>query len=225
MTSPSPLPTKPIDFYFGSGSPYAWKVWLALEHKQLPYVAKRLQFDNDDLKKPEYGAINPRRKVPAMLDNGFAMYESAAMIEYLEDRYPDQGAPLWPGDVQARATARRRAAEVMSYIDPLNGTIGTEVFFSGDKGPNLTAIAEAKAELGKELAQVETWLDAEFLAGSQLSGADFTLYPYVAFLRRIDARKPGYDLSALIPPKVAAWMKKIEALPYFQTTYPPHWKA
>ncbi len=225
MSSPSAPPAKPIDFYFGSGSPYAWKVWLALELKQLPYVARRMQFDNDDLKSAEFGDINPRRKVPAILDNGFAMYESAAILDYLEDRYPDQGAPLWPRDVQARAIARRRAAEAVSYVDPLNSKLVTEVFYSGDKGPDPVVVAEAKAELGKELARIETWLDGAYLAGPQVSGADFTLYPYVAFLGRVDSRKPGYELTALLPPKVAAWMKKIEALPYFQATYPPHWRA
>ncbi|MEQ1519597.1 MAG: glutathione binding-like protein, partial [Usitatibacteraceae bacterium] len=68
-------------------------------------------------------------------------------------------------------------------------------------------------------------LEHDFLAGDKLSGADFTLYPYLAFLGRIDAKKPGYHLPALLPAKVAAWMKRIEALPYFETTYPPHWKS
>ena len=88
----------PITFYFGSGSPYAWKIWLALEHKKLSYEAKRMAFDNDDLKTPEFTAVNPRQKVPALWDNGFAMYESAAILEYLEDRYRDSGEPLWPKD-------------------------------------------------------------------------------------------------------------------------------
>ena len=39
-----------LTFFFGSGSPYAWKVWLALEHKGIPFVAKRLSFDNNDTK-------------------------------------------------------------------------------------------------------------------------------------------------------------------------------
>ncbi|MEQ1517941.1 MAG: glutathione S-transferase family protein, partial [Usitatibacteraceae bacterium] len=104
---------KPIKFYFGSGSPYAWKVWLALEHKKLPYEAKRMTFDGGELKLPEFTAINPRQKVPALVDNGFAMYESSAMLEYLEDQYPNSGEPLWPKDAKARAVARRRAAEVV----------------------------------------------------------------------------------------------------------------
>ena len=51
-----------------------------------------------------------------------------------------------------------------------------------------------------------------------------TLYPYLAFLGRVDARKPGYHLHALVPPRLAAWMGRIETLPYFEKTYPPHWK-
>lgn len=215
----------PITFYFGSGSPYAWKVWLALEHKKLSYEAKRLAFDNGDLKTPEFTAVNPRQKVPALWDNGFAMYESAAILEYLEDRYRDSGEPLWPKDMHARAIARRRAAEVVAYIDPMNDKILSEIFGPADKVPDIEKIEEGKKVLAAELMRIEGWLDKEFIGGEKLSGADFTLYPYVAFLHRVDIRKPGYNLLALVPPKLAAWMKRIEALPYFEKTYPPHWRA
>ena len=215
----------PITFYFGSGSPYAWKIWLALEHKKLFYEAKRMAFDNDELKTPEFTAVNPRQKVPALWDNGFAMYESSAILEYLEDRYRDSGEPLWPKDMHARAIARRRAAEVVSYIDPMNDKILSEIFGPADKVPDIEKIAEGKKALATELMFIEGWLDKEFIGGDKLSGADFTLYPYLAFLGRVDTRKPGYNLLALVPPKLAAWMKRIEALPYFEKTYPPHWKA
>ncbi|MEP7155426.1 MAG: glutathione S-transferase family protein [Betaproteobacteria bacterium] len=215
----------PLIFYFGSGSPYAWKVWLALEHKKLPYEAKRMSFDGGDLKTPEFRAINPRGKVPTLLDNGFAMYESAAILEYLEDRYPDSGESIWPGDVQARSIARRRAAEVVAYVDGMNDVILSQIFGPADKVPDAAVIETGKQTLAAELQHIESWLDKDYLAGDKLSGADFTLYPYVAFLGRVDLRKPGYNLSALLPPKLAAWMKRIESLPYFEKTYPPHWKS
>jgi len=50
----------PLTFYYGSGSPYSWRVWFALEHKRIPYELKVLSFSAGDLKKPEYAAINPR---------------------------------------------------------------------------------------------------------------------------------------------------------------------
>lgn len=215
----------PIVFYFGSGSPYAWKVWLALEHKALPYEARRMQFDNGDLKTPTFLAINPRGQVPTLVDDGFATYESSAMLEYLEDKYPASGAPLWPADVTARAIARQRAAEILSHIDPLNGEIFGLVFGAGDKGVDVDAIAKWKRAMAAQLAIVDTWLDQDYLAGPALSATDFTLYPYVAFLGRIDSRKPDFKLLALVPPKLTAWMKRIEALPYFDKTYPPHWRG
>jgi len=75
-----------LDFYYASGSPYAWRVWLALEHKRIPYNWKLLSFDAGDLQKSSFHAINPREKVPAIVDDGFALYESSAILEYLEDK-------------------------------------------------------------------------------------------------------------------------------------------
>ncbi len=217
--------TTPITFYFGSGSPYAWKVWLALEHKKLPYEAKRMTFDGGELKSPEFTAINPRQKVPAIVDNGFAMYESSAILDYLEERYSQSGASLWPGDVVERAVARRRAAEAVAYVDPLNDKLLTAILVPADQMPDAAAIDAAKKAYAEELSRIESWFTHDYVAGRQLSGADFTLYPYLAFLGRVDQRKPGYDLKAMLPPKTAAWMKRIEALPYFAGTIPPHWKS
>jgi len=217
--------SNPITFYFGSGSPYAWKIWLALEHKQLPYEAKRMFFDNGDLTTPEFLAINPRHQVPTIVDNGFALYESSAILEYLEDRYPDSGKPLWPKDVQARAIARRRVAEVSSFLDPINDKLLPAILVPAGKTPDEAAIAQAIQALAEELARIESWFEHDFVAGSELGGADFALYPYIAFLGRVDARKPGYALKAMLPPKIAAWARRIEALPYFEGTVPPHWKG
>ena len=96
---------------------------------------------------------------------------------------------------------------------------------AAEKGPNVEAIADWKKSMAEQLTIIDGWLNQDYLAGDKLSGADFTLYPYAAFLGRIDARKPGNNLLALVPPKLAAWMKRIEALPYFMKTYPPHWKG
>ena len=66
-------------FYYGSGSPYAWKVWLALEHKQLEYDLKLLSFDRGETRAPEFRALNPRGKVPTLVDDGLVLWESSAI--------------------------------------------------------------------------------------------------------------------------------------------------
>jgi hypothetical protein len=55
-------------------------------------------------------------------------------------------------------------------------------------------------------------------------GSDFTLYPEVALALRIARRKPGLEAGDSIGPKIAAWMRRMEALPCAQKTWPPHWK-
>ena len=102
-----------LEFYYLSGSPFSWKVWLALEHKQIPYDLRVLSADAGDLKQPAFLAISPHGKVPAIADGGFTLYESSAIVEYLEDAYAGHGHPLWPRDVRARAAARRIAAEAV----------------------------------------------------------------------------------------------------------------
>ena len=73
-----------LTLHYASGSPYAWRVWLAVEHKGIPYELKLLSFDKGDLATPTFRALNPRGRVPALEDDGFALYESAAIVEYLE---------------------------------------------------------------------------------------------------------------------------------------------
>jgi glutathione S-transferase len=211
-----------LTFYCGSGSPYAWKIWLALEHKEIPYELKLLSFDRGDTKSPEFRAVNPRGKVPAILDSGVAVRESAVICEYLEDRYPEK--PLLPADAKARATARRIAAEADSYLSPLVNRLFELTLYR--KGPAQTAeIAEAQRQLLDELSLLEAELSGTHLAGP-LSLADFTVFPHVRMLKRVDERQPGNGIADdRLPPKLQAWMKRIEALPYYEKTIPPHWKA
>src|SRR5689334_16920917 len=103
-----------LTFYYGSGSPYAWRVWLALEHKQLAYELKTMSFTAGDLRTPEYLAVNPRHRVPAIVDDGFSLYESSAILEYLDEKYP--GPRLFPADLRQRATARRLVREADEYF-------------------------------------------------------------------------------------------------------------
>jgi glutathione S-transferase len=104
-----------LTLHYASGSPYAWRVWLAVEHKGIPYELKLLSFDKGDLATPTFRALNPRGRVPALEDDGFALYESAAIVEYLEDKHP--GEPrLFASDIRERALQRRMVREADQYF-------------------------------------------------------------------------------------------------------------
>jgi glutathione S-transferase len=208
-------------FYYGSGSPFAWRVWLALEHKGMPYEARRLSFDKGETRSPEFRAVNPRGKVPAIVHDGRALRESLVIMEYLEEIRP--APPLLPRDPYARARVRLAAREADDVLyPPLRRLVGQTLFRpEGDGDP--AEIAAARGELAAELARLEAGLDGAFLVDS-LSLADFALYPHLRMLRRIGERLPQHRADDLVGPRLAAWMGRIEALPYYARTVPPHWK-
>jgi glutathione S-transferase len=211
-----------LSFYFGSGSPFAWKVWLVLEHKGIPYTPKRLSFDKDETRAPEFLAINPRGRVPAIVDDGFALYESNAICEYLEEKYPQK--PLLPKDAKGRALARRLIGECEDGLYKPGSDLMSMVLYVPAAERDPKAIAKAKSKLQEELAYWRDYLKGDFFAGA-LSLADFTIYPYLRMPVRVEERAPGLSLKrGDLPANIAAWMKRIEALPYFERTIPLHWK-
>ncbi len=212
-----------LTFYCGSGSPYAWKVWLALEHKQIPYDFKLLSFDRGDLRTPEFRAINPRGQVPAIVDNGFALWESMAIVEYLEERYPQQ--PLLPRDAAGRATVRRLMLEADHHLyEAQSDLTNATLYRAADAPEDPVQIAAGRDQLRAELAHWDSLLTGDYLAGP-LSLADFTAYPYLRIVRRIDDRQPKNGLGERMPARLRSWMQRIEALPYYAKTIPPHWKG
>ena len=212
-----------IDFYAGSGSPYAWRVWLALEHKALPYNLRMMSFDSGDLKKPEFLTLNPRGKVPVVVDNGLAVYESAAVLEYLDDAYPKSGEALFPRNVKSRATARRLVREADQYLaHAMEGLVELIFFTPGDEW-NAAAIAQAKDKFLGELPLFERELKGDFFCDGP-GAVDFTVYPILALVLRIEVKYPPLGVRAAISPKLGEWMRRVEAQPYFAKTYPPHWK-
>ena len=213
-----------VDFYHGHGSPFSWRVWLALEAKAIPYNLKVLSFQNEETRKPEFKAINPRGQVPTLVDGGFAVWESLAILEYLDERYP--AAPkLYPGDAKARARVRRLIQEMEGYLDREGiDPITTEYFGKDGAPPDAVRVEQAKTRLGEELAYFAKEIRGKFIAGDEPSAADLVLYPWYGYVKRITFRKPETKLTDAVPAKLMDWAKRIESLPYFDKTFPPHWK-
>jgi glutathione S-transferase len=199
-----------VDFYYASGSPYAWRAWLALEHKGVAYSRKTLSFDAGDLKTPEFGKLNPRRRVPVLVDDDFALYESAAVVEYIEDRWPE-GPSLFARDLRKRAIQRRMVREADQYL-----ASAVQRFATGADG------GETK-DIRQELALWDGAATGDYLAG-ELSAVDISAYPFVALFLRIAGRKADFVESDVIGPRLAAWIDRMQALPIVQRTWPPHWK-
>jgi glutathione S-transferase len=76
--------TSPVEIYWISGSPFAWRVLLTAEVKGIPYEGKLLEASKGELKTPEFLAINPLGRVPAIRDGNFTLHESLAIMVYLD---------------------------------------------------------------------------------------------------------------------------------------------
>jgi glutathione S-transferase len=128
--------------------------------------------------------------------------------------------------VKNRARVRRLVREVEEYlggegVDP----IVSEYFFKpGGGAPDAERVVEGRKRTAEELKYLEGEIHGAFLAGDKPTAADFVLYPFLGYVGRVTVRKPETKLTELVPPGIAAWQKRIESLPFFDKTFPPHWR-
>ena len=117
-----------IELYWGSGSPYSWRVLLALEYKRLPYDSRVLQFSKQEHKSPAMLRMNPRGRVPVLKDGDFVVFESLACLLYLDRKYPEP--PLFGTSAEEAATIMRVICEYQAYAEQYVTQIVSAVFLT-----------------------------------------------------------------------------------------------
>src|SRR5438094_4989330 len=141
-----------IRFYYGSGSPFSWRVQLALEEKGLAYEPVLLSFQKGEHKSPEHLARSPHGKVPALTDDGLTLYESSAIVEYLEERYPTP--PLMPADPAARALVRIEELECLLYLAETFRGVARQMFFTPPEQRDAAALEAARADVRSQIERL-----------------------------------------------------------------------
>lgn len=217
-----------LDFYWGSGSPYSWRVLLALEYKRLPYTSYLLQLAKQEHKSPQMLKMNPRGRVPVLKDGDYVAYESLAILTYLDRKYPD--IPLFGRTPEEAGTIMRVICEYQVYVEEHITRIIAAIFFQGLEG-RIDEITRAMQIVANEARTIEGRLaKSPWLAGDALSAADLVVYPGFQLLLRALERREAQELrSRLLPieinyPAIAAWNGRIQALPGYERTVPPHWR-
>ncbi|MGA7937225.1 MAG: glutathione S-transferase family protein [Kovacikia sp.] len=92
-----------LKFYYNPISVNARRVWVALLEKQIPFEPILMHLDGDQFH-DNFTAINPLQRIPAIVDNGFRVVESLAILDYLEAKYPTPS--LMPSEPEAIAVVR-----------------------------------------------------------------------------------------------------------------------
>jgi maleylacetoacetate isomerase len=173
----------------------AYRVRIALGLKGLPYEPAMVDLRINRQSDAEYLRMNPQGMVPMLVDEGQPLTQSLAIIEYLDEVYPEPR--LIPGDAVQRARIRSLAQVVACDIHPLN---------------NLRVLKYLRKDLGLEEAGVNAWarqwIDAgfstletmlgnstgQYLHGDTVTLADICLVPQMYNARRVEtdlSRYPG----------------------------------
>ncbi|MBS0364556.1 MAG: glutathione S-transferase family protein [Proteobacteria bacterium] len=218
-----------IEVFWGSGSPFAWRVLLALEHKRLPYVSHLLQFSRQEHKSPQLLALNPRGRVPVLKDGDYVCFESLAILYYLDRRYPDP--PIFGSSAQEGGTIMRVICEYQAYIEPHVTTIARAVF-QGKADLGGDEITGAMHAVASEARTIEGRLSkSDWIVGDAYSAVDMVIFPGIQLLKRALERPEAATLaSRFMPvevnyPALARWLKRVASLPGYENTYPPHWRT
>jgi glutathione S-transferase len=217
-----------VELYWGSGSPYAWRVLLALEYKQIPYVSHRLEFSKQEHLAPHILKLNPRGRVPILVDGDFVCFESLAIIYYLDAKFP--GPALFGQTPEEGATIVRVICEYQAYAEEHINKITAAIFMQSVEH-KADIVSKSLQAIAAEARTIEQKLStSQWLVGSACSAADIMIYPGIQLLMRALERREAQDLrSRLLPleanfPSMWAWFRRIEALPGYERTYPPHWR-
>jgi maleylacetoacetate isomerase len=199
--------------YSFATSSAAYRVRIALNLKQIAYETVSINITRGEQHGAEYRGLNPHGRVPALeLDDGTVISQSLAIIDYLEQVYPQP--PLYPADPVVRARALAVALTVATDIHPLNNM--APIGFLRDRlGVDQAARDQWYAHWVRDgLAAIEQMIDGDaYCFGPQPSVADICLIPQV-----FNARRYNVDIADLA--KILAVDERARALPAFAAAHP-----
>ena len=217
-----------LTLYWGSGSPFSWRVLLALEHKRLRYDSQLLQFDKQEHQSPQMLRLNPRGRVPVLKDDDYVVFESVAVLYYLDVKYPE--FPIFGLTPEEAGVIMRVICEFQAYAEPALAQI-TAAIFADRVAPQLDELTDAMHVVAREARTIEGRLSKEqWIVGEHYTATDMVIFPWIQLLRRALDRDAGAELRArFLPmdrnyPALARWIARIESLPGYERTVPPHWR-
>lgn len=110
-------------------SPYAMSVFVALHEKRLLFDIQPLDLAAGDARAPDYAELSLTHRVPTLVDGDFALSESSAITEYIDETYAGQA--LYPKDRKQRARARQVQAWLRTDLLPIRAERSTLLMFYG----------------------------------------------------------------------------------------------
>jgi glutathione S-transferase len=168
-------------------------------------------------KKPPYLQLNPNGRVPVLDDDGFLLFESRAIMQYLAEKTP--GQTIYPQDPRGRADVNRWLFWCAVHFSPAIGVLVFENLVKGLTGrgaPDPTEVKRGEGLIAEFLPVLDAQLAGKtWVAQDRLTIADLSLATPLGLAAR--ARVPSFaDYT-----NVHAWLARVEELDAWKKTVPP----
>jgi GST-like protein len=202
------IQTKPIDLYYWP-TPNGWKITIMLEECGLPYNLIPVNIGKGDQFKPEFLAISPNNRMPAIVDpegpdgKSISVFESGAILQYLGRKT----GQFYPADERGRVEVDQWLFWQMGGFGPMLGQTHHFRLYAPEKIPYAVERYTNEANrlygvLNKRLA------DRDFIAG------DYSIADMACIGWALGWERQGQDLKQF--PNVAAWIERLKARPAVQ---------
>ena len=200
------------------GSPYGRAVLVACIEKNAPYRLAPIKLGGH--RQPDYLARHPFGRIPTVEDDGFWLYETQAIIRYLD---ASRGMPgsLTPSDPKAEARMNQAIGVVDSYVFAdnsvktlgFNRVVGPKLGFPTNEAAALAAVPAARHAVGVLARYLD---DGPYLAGESFTLADVHAGPHLDLLSECEE---GAEMISGTP--IAGWLERLNGRPSFAaTTWP-----
>jgi glutathione S-transferase len=184
-------------------STFGRRVQIALMEKSIPCEQVFVDLAARKHRAPEYLALNPYSRVPTLVDDDLVLYESTAILNYLEVLFPE--LPLVPADAKGRAQVDMHMKLCDLQFTRQAGMIIFPKRFLPKERWDEKLFAQMRAEMDKHLAILDRQLDDdEYVVGNKYSLVEVCYAPFLSFLELMEVTPP---------PGIAEWAKRILSRP------------
>jgi len=188
---------------YTAATPNGWKVSIALEEMGLPYEVRVIDFATNEQKADWYVKLNPNGRIPTLVDAGFAIFESGAILIYLAEKT----GKFLPKDVHGRSRVLQWLMFQMSGVGPMMGQANVFLRYFPEK------IQPAIDRYQREVTRLFGVLDHQLATHEYIAGdysiADMALWPWVS----------GYEWSGVSVeefPSLNRWLALVGGRPAVQ---------
>ena len=200
-----------LELYIGNKNYSSWSMrpWVLLKQAAIPFSEVKVRFDSfgpDSTFKRTIESVSPAGRVPVLVDDGFPVWDTLAIAEYLAEKFPDK--QLWPADVRARARARSVCAEMHSGFAALRSSCPMNIEASLSQAGAL-AWRDKPAVRQDVQRIVEMWTQLLEQHKGPLLFGEFTIAD--AYFAPVCMRLKVYALP--VPGHITDYIRRVSALP------------